>query len=167
MNFQNVTSILPFWYLSFVNQACHCPLLLSGSHQSLEVNFENLLNQHTYWTRVRSLALVTDSLTPSLLFSRVDLGDSGVLKMPTQYLSKLLLLVLRNVLVLVDILRLGLVKILKLKSCGDANVWLRLRRWILVNILRLGLVKILTLDLVEMLMFGWDFEANAWSRLQL
>ena len=31
----------------------------------------------------------------------------------------------------------------------------------LVNILKLGLVKILTLDLVEMMMFGWDFEVDA------
>ena len=31
----------------------------------------------------------------------------------------------------------------------------------LVNIVKLGLVKILTLDLVEMLIFGWDFEVNA------
>ena len=49
-------------YLSFVNQACHWSLLLSGSHQSLEVYFENLLNQHSYRTQVRSLALVTNSL---------------------------------------------------------------------------------------------------------
>ena len=42
-----------------------------------------------------------------------------------------------------------------------ADVWLRLRSWIFVNILKLGFVKILILDLVEMLMFGWDFEVNA------
>ena len=42
-----------------------------------------------------------------------------------------------------------------------ADVWLRLRSWILVNIMMLGLVKILTLDLVEMLMFGWDFVIDA------
>ena len=35
----------------------------------------------------------------------------------------------------------------------------------MVNILKLGLVKILTLDLVEMLMFGRDFEVDALSRL--
>ena len=59
-----------------------------------------------------------------------------------------------------------MVKILKLKfgQYFAPDVWWRLRRWILVNILKLGLVKILTLDLVKMLMFGWDFEINAWSR---
>ena len=33
-----------------------------------------------------------------------------------------------------------------------------------VKILKLGLVKILSLNLVEMLLFGWDFEVDAWSR---
>ena len=57
-------------------------------------------------------------------------------------------------------------EILKLKF-GEyfaADVWFRLRSWILVNIPKLDLVKILTLDLVEMLMFGCDFEVNAPSR---
>ena len=52
------------------------------------------------------------------------------------------------------------------------DVWLSLRSLILVKILKLGLVKILSLHLVEMLMFGWDFEVDAgrdsedeiWSR---
>ena len=53
-------------------------------------------------------------------------------------------------------------EILKLKfgQYFAADAWLRLRSWIFVNILKLGLVKILTLDLVEKLMFGWDFEVN-------
>ena len=54
-------------------------------------------------------------------------------------------------------------KILELKfgQYFAADVWLRLWRWILVNILKLGLVKILILDLVEILMFGSDFEVDA------
>ena len=31
---------------------------------------------------------------------------------------------------------------------------------------KLGLVKILSLSLVEMLIFGWDFKANAWSKMK-
>ena len=50
---------------------------------------------------------------------------------------------------------------LKLGQYFADDVWLRLRSLILVNILKLGLVNNLTLDLVEMLMFGWDFEVNA------
>ena len=42
-----------------------------------------------------------------------------------------------------------------------ADVWLRLWSWILVEILKVGLLKILCLSLVEMLMFGLDFEAYA------
>ena len=42
-----------------------------------------------------------------------------------------------------------------------ADAWLRSRSWILVKILKLGLVKILSLHLVEMLMFGSDFEVDA------
>ena len=54
-------------------------------------------------------------------------------------------------------------EILKLKfgKYFAADVWLRLRGWILVKIVKLDLVNILSLDLVEMLMFGWDFEVNA------
>ena len=57
-------------------------------------------------------------------------------------------------------------KILKLKFSHyfAADVWLRLRSWILVNIQKLGLVKIFNWDLVKILMFGWNFEVNAWSR---
>ena len=54
---------------------------------------------------------------------------------------------------------------LKFTQYFAADVWFKLWSWILVNILKLGLVKILTLDLVEMLMFGWDFEVDAWSKL--
>ena len=46
---------------------------------------------------------------------------------------------------------------LKFGQYFAADVWLRLRS----NILKLGLIKILTLDLVEMLIFGRDFEVNA------
>ena len=54
-------------------------------------------------------------------------------------------------------------EILKLKFGQHfaADVLKRWQIWILVNILKLGLVKILTWDLVEMLMFGWDFEVDA------
>ena len=65
----------------------------------------------------------------------------------------------------------GLIKILKLNFRQDlkqefgqyfaADVWLRLQSWILVKILKLGLAKILSLSLVEILMFGWEFEVNA------
>ena len=65
----------------------------------------------------------------------------------------------------------GLIKILKLKFRQDSklefgrhfnpDIWLRLRNWILVKILKLGLTNSLSLCLVEKLMFGWDFEANA------
>ena len=57
-------------------------------------------------------------------------------------------------------------KILKLKFVQyfAAAVWLRLRIWILVKMQKLGLVKILSL--VEMLIFGWDFKVNAWSRFR-
>ena len=55
----------------------------------------------------------------------------------------------------------GVMLRLKFGQYFAADVWLRLRSFILVNILQLGLVKISSLDLVEMLMFGWDFEVNA------
>ena len=57
----------------------------------------------------------------------------------------------------------SLLQIWKLKfgQYFAADVWLRLRSWILVNNLKLGLVKILSSDLVEILMFVWDFEINA------
>ena len=45
-----------------------------------------------------------------------------------------------------------------------ADFWLRLRSSILEEILKLGLVKILSLRIVEMLMFGWDYEVNTYSR---
>ena len=65
-----------------------------------------------------------------------------------------------------------LVKILKLKFRRDfeAEILSVFCCWCFVEItklnlgnyiLKLGLVKILTLDLVEMLVFGWDFEVNA------
>ena len=48
-----------------------------------------------------------------------------------------------------------------------ANVWLRLRSWILFNILKQDLVKFLTLDLVEVLMFGWYFDFNACNMFKI
>ena len=57
-------------------------------------------------------------------------------------------------------------KILKLKfgHYFATDAWLWLWSSILVEILKLCLVKILSLSLAEILMFGWDFEVNAWSR---
>ena len=49
---------------------------------------------------------------------------------------------------------------LKFGQYFAADVWLRLQSWILVKIFNLGLVKITSLNLVEMLTFGWDFEVN-------
>ena len=74
-------------------------------------------------------------------------------KMPTQSLLRLLRLLM---LVMRIVLSTVCLQILKLMFCQyfAADVWLRLRNWLLV--------KILSLDLVEMLLFGWDFEVNAY-----
>ena len=108
-----------------------------------------------YRTRVWSLStLVTHSLTDSLrpVWYIWLMWPWGV-KMPTQNLLSLLLLLIlipKNVLtidrhnfaadawlrlwslILVEILRLGLVKILKFKFSQDADIWLRFWSWCLV-----------------------------------
>ena len=65
----------------------------------------------------------------------------------------------------------GLAKILKLKLRQDfeAEVYSVFCCWCLVEvkILTLGLVMILSLSLVQMLMFGWDFEVDAWSIIDI
>ena len=112
-------------------------------------------------------------------------------KMPTQNLLRLLLLlmlVMRIVLATVCCRFGSWGLVIKLNFCSDfghfgqdflklkfrrdfeAEVWSafcrwcfeEVKSWILVNILKLGLVKFSTLDCVEMLMFSWDFEVNAY-----
>ena len=54
-----------------------------------------------------------------------------------------------------------LVEVVTVADVSDEDRVGKFTKLIFDNILKLGLVKILTLDLVEMLMFGWDFEVNA------
>ena len=54
-----------------------------------------------------------------------------------------------------------IVEVVTVADVSDEDRVGKFTKLIFDNILKLGLVKILTLDLVEMLMFGWDFEVNA------
>ena len=56
---------------------------------------------------------------------------------------------------------------LKLGQYFAADVWLTLRSCFLADILKLGLVMILNLNLIELLMFGSDFEVYKGARQKL
>ena len=56
--------------------------------------------------------------------------------------------------ILVEILKLGLVNILKFKFSRDADLWLKFWRWCLVEILKIVLIKICSCDMTWTSDFG-------------
>ena len=122
-----------------------------------------------HWECLSVTHWLTDSLTHSVTFSKLDWCDPGVWRCQLKTcwgLLLLLMLMMRIVLATVWCILGSSGKIFKLEfgHYFASDILQRLRSWILIEMLKLGSVNILNFSLVEMVMFGWDFEVNAWSR---
>ena len=129
-----------------------------------------------YRTRVRSLVMLvthwlTNWLTNWLLFSKLDWCDVWLVKMPTQNLLRLLLLLMlmmRNVLTTVVcrfgswslVMKLNFVQTLSTRFGQEFEVEVQAKFW------NWSLVSILLLSRSEVMkwMFGQDFEVKVWSK---